>query len=301
MNFKKSIKNGTFWISLYHHLSRRKYAVKEADNLIGLYNRIICYEKVRDKYMYCLDNHKPADPATQKYSNKIWTCWLQGIENAPEIVKKCNQTLIERFPDREVIVITAENFADYIEVPDWFLDKWKKGIIDNTKFSNLIRLELLIKYGGLWIDSTVYCSTSDVPDYIFDEPLFMYSENALGDIRCGATWLISACSNNNILRATRDAYLEYWKNENELIEYFVITFCIRMAVEKYPEEWQAMMTVPAKTEGILFKYLFEPYNEQIWKNIKELTPIHKLSFKEGADNYKIENTFYKALIDGKLD
>ncbi len=301
MDILKSIKDGTFWVSLYHHLSKRKYAVEEADNLIGLYNRIICYEKVRDKYIHCLDGHKPSDPESQKYSNKIWTCWLQGMENAPDLVKKCNQSLVERFPDREVVVITADNFSDYIDVDEWFLEKWRKGIIDNTKFSNLIRLELLIKYGGIWIDATVFCSSGNVPDYIFDVPLFMYSENALGDIRCGATWLMSACSNNNLLRATRDAYLEYWKNEDSLIEYFVITFCIRMAIEKYPEEWENMMLIPAKNQGVLNHYLFKPFDEQIWKNTKELTCFHKLSFKESKEKYELENTFYKALIDGRLD
>jgi hypothetical protein len=35
------------------------------------------------------------------------------------------------------------------------LEKYQKKIIDNTHFSDLLRLELLIKYGGTWIDASV--------------------------------------------------------------------------------------------------------------------------------------------------
>ncbi len=301
MDIIKVIKDGTLWVSLYHHLNRRYLTVSESDNLIGLYIRLICYEKVHKKYSYVLENHQPSRPEEKQFSNKLFTCWMQGIENAPPLVKKCINTMKERFPEREFIVITEENLSDYIEIPEWFIKKWRKGIIDNTKLSNLIRLELLIKYGGIWMDSTVFCSSSDLPDYVDNAPLFMYKERGLGEIRCGATWLMSAESNNNILRATRDVYLEYWKNENSLIEYFLVTFCLKMAIEKYPEEWDRVFLAPATTQGVLGQYLFKPFDEQIWKNIKSLTCFHKLSNKEKNENYNKEGTFYKALINGELD
>lgn len=301
MDIFKSIKDGTFWVSAYHHLNKRKLTVKESDNLIGLYLRLICYEKVHKKYSYVLENHQPSKPEDKHFSNKIFTCWMQGLDNAPPLVKKCISTMQERFPEREVIVITEDNLTDYIDIPDWFLEKWRKGIIDNTKLSNLIRMELLIKYGGIWMDATVFCSSSTLPGYIDNSPLFMYKERGLGEIRCGATWLMSAESNNNILRATRDVYLEYWKYENSLIEYFIITFCIKMATEKYPEEWDAVFLAPATTQGVLGQYLFKPFDRQIWENIKSLTCIHKLSYKEAEGKYETDGTFYKALLNGELD
>lgn len=301
MDIKKSIKDGTFWVSIYHHLNKRYLTVSESDNLIGLYIRLICYEKVHKKYSYVLENHQPSKPEDKHFSNKIFTCWIQGEENEPPLVQKCISSIKERFPEREVIVITKDNISDYIEIPEWFMDKWQKGIIDSTKLSNLIRLELLIKYGGTWMDSTLYCSSSDVPDYIFDTPLFMYSETGLGEIRCGATWLMSAESNNNILRAARDVYLEYWKHENNLIEYFVVTFCLKMAIEKYPEEWSKMFVAPAMTEITLANYFFEKYDAGIWKNIKELTCFHKLSNKDVETKSDFSGTFCEAFFNGELD
>ena len=38
------------------------------------------------------------------------------------------------------------------------MEKWEKGRIPAAMFSDLLRVELLIKYGGTWIDSTVLCT-----------------------------------------------------------------------------------------------------------------------------------------------
>ena len=41
------------------------------------------------------------------------------------------------------------------------MEKHKNNIIDNTHFSDLLRLELLIKYGGTWIDASVLITKYD--------------------------------------------------------------------------------------------------------------------------------------------
>lgn len=42
-----------------------------------------------------------------------------------------------------------------MKLPDYIVKKWEKGRIPADLFSDLLRLELLIRYGGTWIDSTV--------------------------------------------------------------------------------------------------------------------------------------------------
>ena len=93
-----------------------------------------------------------------KRSKIIWFCWLQGYNNAPDIVKACHNSLRQNIPDREIIVIDEKNWRDYIELPNYVVDKWEKKQIPAALFSDLLRLELLIKYGGTWIDSTVLCT-----------------------------------------------------------------------------------------------------------------------------------------------
>ncbi len=46
----------------------------------------------------------------EQLRNKIWICWWQGIENAPEIVKACVESIKRFSGEYEVICITEENY-----------------------------------------------------------------------------------------------------------------------------------------------------------------------------------------------
>jgi len=45
-----------------------------------------------------------------------------------------------------------------VHIPDWVKAKQEAGIITRTNLSDLLRLSLLAEHGGLWLDSTFYCS-----------------------------------------------------------------------------------------------------------------------------------------------
>ena len=108
----------------------------------------------------------------------MWWCWFQGEENAPDLCKKCLESLRKYLKDREIIVITEKNMYDYIDFPDFIKEKYNKGIITRTHLSDLLRIQLLIKYGGTWIDSTVlFTGFNDLTKSYFDVPLFLLSQN----------------------------------------------------------------------------------------------------------------------------
>lgn len=107
-----------------------------------------------------------------KNSNRIWICWFQGLENAPELVKKCYQSVLENNKEKEIILITNDNIHRYVQFPKYILEKWKKGQITNTHMTDLLRLELLTRYGGMWLDATVFCSSSDIPSYFLSQIYF---------------------------------------------------------------------------------------------------------------------------------
>ena len=54
--------------------------------------------------------------------------------------------------------------------PEWLLEKKDKGIITKTHMSDLLRLKLLGQYGGIWLDSTFYCTDSLEP--YFESPVW---------------------------------------------------------------------------------------------------------------------------------
>ena len=123
-------------------------------------------------------------------------------------------------------------------------------------------MDLLATHGGLWIDSTVLCTSNNVPEYICNSDLFMYQVLKPGlDGHCikMSSWLISAKSNNVVLCATRELLYEYWKNNDRLIDYFLLHHFLSICSDKFPEEFLRIPKVPNSIPHILLLQFFEKY------------------------------------------
>ena len=94
----------------------------------------------------------------------VWMMWCQGIKKAPPIILSCIQSVIENRANHPVIIITKYNLIKYIKLPSYILQKFKKGMFDIIHFSDIVRMALLHKYGGYWIDST-YLLTAPFVNY----------------------------------------------------------------------------------------------------------------------------------------
>ena len=88
----------------------------------------------------------------------VWFCWWQGIDNTPDIVKLCLNSIWKNIPsDRaELHFITMENFIQYVDFPDWIIKKFLDGKISLSHLSYLLKFNLLYRYGGLWLDADDY-------------------------------------------------------------------------------------------------------------------------------------------------
>ena len=162
-----------------------------------------------------------------------------------------------------------------------------------------MRLELLIKYGGTWIDATVWCSSPIYPDYLFDSDLFMFQNLKPGlDGQCTAvsSWFITSCSNNQMLMLERALLYEYWKENTKIVHYYLFHMFFQMVIEAYPDEWNKVVPFSNATPHILLLRLFEEYDETIANAVKEMTSFHKLTYKFEESDTTIKNTFYQVLF-----
>lgn len=261
-------------------------------------NKLLC--KLRRKYRPFIADYKAtAQPLERKRSNKVWVCWFQGMENAPPIVQHCYRSLQKNLPDREIVLLTEENYTQYVQLPDHILKKAAEGIIPKAQFSDLLRLELLIRHGGTWIDSTVLCSGGSIPEYMMDSDLFMFQNlkpGLDGHCTCISNWFITACTNHPLLLLTQALLYNYWKNNNSLVDYFIFHDFFQLAIEAYPEEWAKVVPFSNSTPHILLLRLFEPYDEQTWLAIKAMTPFHKLSYKFTQSDPLTEGTYYRQML-----
>lgn len=232
-------------------------------------------------------------------SKKVWICWFQGMENVPALVQKCYQSIMVNMIDREIILITSENMMDYVTFPDFIIDKWKNGQITHTHMTDLLRLELLIKYGGMWLNTTVFCSDREILEYFFDSDLFFYQCLKPGiDGHSGyiSSWLMSAKTNNKLLMATRYLCYEYWKKNKKMMNYFLLHDFMAIVLDFYPEDWKKVVPHDNATLYILLLRLFDQYDEQMWNAVKAQSPFHMLTYKFKEEQTKLQNTNYSKLF-----
>lgn len=262
---------------------------------LAVENRVL--SKIRRKYSKFIVKFKEKqnNQKIQENSNKVWVCWLQGMENAPEIVKHCYRSLEKHLVNKEIIVITDSNYNDYVSFPKHIQEKVNQGTISKTHFSDLLRLELLINYGGSWIDATVLCTSDDIPEYIFESNLFLYQ--CLKPGRDGhsyniSSWFITSSTNHPILELTKELLYEYWKQYNYMKDYYLLHMMFQLAIETYNMEWEEVIPCCNSTPHILLLNLFNQYDEKKYKAILNATPFHKLSYKFTEEDSKKESTFY---------
>ncbi len=216
------------------------------------------------------------------HSNKtVWFCWLQGIENAPELVKSNFNKIKLYYSDYNIVVITSENFAQYTDIPDFIVKKWKKGIITHTHFSDILRTWLLVKNGGVWIDSTVL-ATAKVPEDIASAPFFLFRTLKPGDMgkRINvSSWFIQSVENNPVLLLVQNLLSEYWKKHNYLCDYFLFHIFLEIALEKYDNITALIPKYSNEPPHVLQYELRSDIDSKRLNDILKLCFVHKLTNK----------------------
>ena len=238
-----------------------------------------------------------------KRSRVVWFCWLQGLENAPEIVKACYHSLQQHLTDRDIKVIDNNNWTDYIELPEYVVRKWEKGWIPAANFSDLLRLELLIRYGGTWIDSTVLCTgfdaleTQESREYL-EADLFLFQYTPPGTTKgiSISNWFITACSNNDVLMVLRDMLVEYWKDYDCTIDYYIFHLFFYMLASEFPEKIGMMPYGNSMNSLVLEKHWAEAFSQKKWDRLTKKVCFHKLTYRVSDEMKKDEGNFYNRIL-----
>ncbi len=302
---KHKIEDGMFLGSIYDNLMLKlKYNEGKLsfnyNVMMSQKHRMLYYKKLKKKlFAEGIQNRSWEQLAKQKNPDTIWLCWLQGMDSAPLIVKRCYESLKRNVPDKKIILLDENNIFDYVDMPDYIIDKWKQGIIGAAHFTDLVRLELLIKHGGCWIDATVLCTDGGIFEYIDKEPLFMYSFYYFGfnpEIMELNNWFIYSSTNNNILCLTRELLYAYWKRYNRAVNYFVFHIFMTMALEFYKEEYKKMPIVSQVDAHILATYIYDDFDKNRYELLRSQTGIHKLSTRFDEALMAKEGTFYDEVI-----
>lgn len=243
----------------------------------------------------------------QKNSKIIWTLWMQGYKNAPELVK-CTIDSIRKFAELnnfQFILLEEDTIEKYIVFPKLIKEKMDLGIIDYTKISDILRVSLLAKYGGTWVDATIYMKEE------FDSSLLLqnyytiktggiedYSPN-ISNNRWKGFFL---SGNSSLFSFTRDFFFEYYSRYDIAVDYLLIDYIFDIAY-KYDEKIKNQMLELEKSNPNLFwleNHLGDEFDQKVWNNIIETTKVFKTTYKLSEEIKSNKNNFYSKLIDRKL-
>lgn len=249
------------------------------------------YEYLKKSYSYVLFDCKYYRTNKRKKVyfatniRPIWVVWLQGYEQAPVVVEVCIHSLKRVLKKEERICILDEKkIFEYIDLPEYIIHKWKRGIISNAHFCDIVRVVLLNIYGGIWVDATVYFTDDKLLNQIKYSKLFMFSRWTNWKVRTepkiAANWLISAESNNKMLLVLEALYYEYWKKENKLINYYLFHIFWTLIAERFPDEWNEVEKVLRDPAQLLNNELFNKYDDKRYEYLKSISSVHKLSYKK---------------------
>ncbi len=226
-------------------------------------------------------------------SKKIWFFWLQGEENMPDVVSVCYKRLLKTAVNYEVCLLTESNLEKYVDVPAYLWEKLKKGIISKTHFSDIVRVWLLQKYGGLWVDATIYAVSLD--SSIFEKELFTLHAPGLfpefiggGDF---STFFMAAGKTNTPFMTCLSRLFDlYWQKHNKVIDYLMFDYFICIMENSVPHFKNIIYSCPENRHYyVLNSKINEKYTPEEFKIILKDSPVQKLTYKKEFKFFTKEN------------
>ncbi len=237
---------------------------------------------------------------SNKLPKIIWIYWEQSWENAPKICKKCLKSWKKYNKNWKINVLSKENLHKYIDMNKYVHNFWKKEPIQSR--SDLIRLNLLNIYGGVWTDATVFCtksldewihqSTKKTGFFAFDNP---------GNDRILSNWFLASYKNNYILNKWCLEFNNYWISVDKSETYYKCHYIFNKLYEKdsyfkkvWDKSYKISANIPHKLK-IIDKY--SKPNHDIKQHIINLkSPMYKLDHNINTDQQLNNDNIYSFLI-----
>jgi hypothetical protein len=212
----------------------------------------------------------------------IWSLWLQGWDAAPDLVRACAASWVRLNPRWEFRPLTRAHVAQLLAAgPHAHL--LEAGIAP-AALSDVVRMELLARHGGVWADATTYCllpldawldPAAASGFFAFDRP---------GPDRMLSTWFLASVLASPVILRWRDRIRAYWASRTAPDAYFWCHYLFQRVYESDDEVrriWDATPKISADGPHAFVPYpqsLLGPLTEEA-RSIVELprTPLLKLT------------------------
>lgn len=233
----------------------------------------------------------------------VWVCWYQGEDKMPELVKMCFCQLQRMVPDSaEVHLITLKNYQEYVDIPQALIEKFERNIISYAFFSDILRYFLVLNYGGMWIDSTIYVSSPILEEQLNAQYYTMKMHRELCPHEaCEGLWTnfcFAAQAGSELCAFVCKALCFFGGKNYPIPDYVFLDYILMAGYNNNPAIKYLVDDVHYNNEyvWVLKDVLEEVWNEKKYLDITKNNMFHKLAHQVlYRKEVNSEKTFYGVL------
>ena len=239
----------------------------------------------RSYYTTIKDEEKPEKIVTNPYSQYIWTAWLQGEQEAPEVIQLTLKSIRRNSNGHNVVVITEENVDNYIKIPPTIKKKHADGIIGYAHYADIIRMLILAEYGGIWLDATIFLHNQiDVSAFSYPFWSIGFESNKKARYVSDNRWIVrvmGGCDKSKYLFQISKMLNNFWIEHDISIDYFVFDYLIAVLYNN-DLSFRQVVDRLKKQNGYtnrLRLVIKDPYNEKVLNELFSDNRIYTLTYK----------------------
>jgi hypothetical protein len=209
---------------------------------------------------------------------RVYIQWAQGMSAAPPVVQLCQRQLRRLHAEEELVCLSNANVGDYVQLPPWLAERQLRA----SHISDILRLELLWRYGGVWMDATCLPQRR-----VFDQPwvasalsgaffAFEYRPLRL------SSWFIASPPGNRLVGMLLEAQYAYWRRHQRAIDYFLIHDLFEALVildDDCRRIWERSPRPSADAPHALQHCLSELFDADRYRALLDDCFVHKLTHR----------------------
>lgn len=222
-----------------------------------------------------------------KHARPYFVYWNSGFDKVQHPILKhlhvitkaqlLNHSIHDAWAKFIPIYLDDDSLPKYIQFPPQIIDK--RGKYSTTYFSDLLRLELLASYGGIWADASFYFQ-KPMPKAIYDSEWFAFKLWHMPYF--SSTWFLhTPRPNHPLVLWVRHFMHEYWKTHDSHA-YFDLHAFTEITLQLLPEVRAYYDTMPFHSANRAHAYHFimgGPFNATQHAAAYTQSWGYKLSFK----------------------
>lgn len=225
---------------------------------------------------------KPKHRGMDQGQSSVFSYWDPKELGVPSVVELCLESQRHFFRDR-FNLLDPQNLSKFVSAD--VLGVAESRSISLTHFSDLVRLSVLQRHGGMWLDATVLITGSS-PEDIDRANEFLFLRPS--DPFLVSVWCIKAVQDSYIVDLWLQSLLQFWKDHSTLVHYFQMHFIFEALVILDPDFESRFMSLVAHSylRPHLLQEALRTSSEESFESLNENVGqswIHKLSYKILSD------------------